>query len=257
MTELHIFELLIIWTGFVIGAKVNADFSLLLAKSWNWYKLKFLKKHGLDISGVWAYVFKQIFRIKLDTQLYKIELFYKFISDWNVRGWFVGTNITEPKILKHLLHFGCGWIYYNGWKNLYLPFYFSALINIPGFGVVQVNIHYLCDCECTSVTQKSSSKCSDKGTLQCSICKCNEGVYGDICQCDKSNLVGGSLNDTFLPCLSDPNDNTTKCSNQGSCVCGQCVCNKEEVGANISLRELILLIFQATFVSEAALLIIS
>ena len=99
---------------------------------------------------------------------------------------------------------------------------------------MQININYLCDCECTRAAEGNSSSCSTNGTSECGICKCNEGFFGDICHCNESSLVGGSVNDTLLPCLSDPTDNTTICSNQGSCICGQCVCNLERVGVNMS-----------------------
>ena len=110
----------------------------------------------------------------------------------------------------------------------------SSLINVPGFGAVQNNIDYLCDCECSRAVKSNSSSCSGNGTLECVICKCNEGLFSEICHCEESNLVGGSLNDTLLPCLEDPTDNTTICSDQGSCICGQYVCNIEKVGANDS-----------------------
>ena len=94
---------------------------------------------------------------------------------------------------------------------------------------MQINIDYLCDCECTRAAQENSSKCSERGSLECAICKCNEGYYGEFCQCNETFAVDSR--NAFLSCLSNPNDNTTLCSNQGSCLCGECVCKKEKVGA--------------------------
>ena len=101
----------------------------------------------------------------------------------------------------------------------------------------------MCDCECTRAADGNSSFCKENGTLECGICKCNEGFFGDYCHCDESNLI--SANNTLLPCLSDPTDNTTICSNQGSCVCGQCVCNVEKVRANVSWEASIFVLHQS------------
>ena len=94
-----------------------------------------------------------------------------------------------------------------------------------------MKIAYLCGCECTLAAQDNSPKCSEKGSLECAICKCNEGYYGDICQCNRINSENSR--DTLQSCLSNPTDNTTICSNQGSCVCGQCRCSKEKVCAEM------------------------
>ena len=96
---------------------------------------------------------------------------------------------------------------------------------------MQIKIAYLCGCECTLAAQDNSPKCSEKGSLECAICKCNEGYYGDICQCNRTNSENSR--DTLQSCLSNPTDNTTICSKQGSCVCGQCICSIEKVCAEM------------------------
>ena len=153
---------------------------------------------------------------------YWLETFRKFSESW--LWWEVDYKAPQKQL------------------HLFL-FFLSTLINIIGFGAVQINIDYLCDCECTRAAENNSLRCSENGTLECAICKCNEGFFGNTCHCDESNLVGGSLNDTLLPCLQDPADNTTICSNQGSCICGQCVCNLEKVGANASWEVSVLVLY--------------
>ena len=96
---------------------------------------------------------------------------------------------------------------------------------------MQIKIAYLCGCECTLAAQDNSPKCSEKGSLECAICKCNEGYYGDICQCNRTNSENSR--DTLQSCLSNPTDNTTICSKQGSCLCGQCICSIEKVCAEM------------------------
>ena len=99
---------------------------------------------------------------------------------------------------------------------------------------MQLKIDYLCGCECTPATQDNSPKCSERGSLECAICKCHEGYYGDICQCNQISSDGSR--DTLQSCLSNPTDNTTICSNQGSCVCGKCICSKKKVCADMYLQ---------------------
>jgi len=100
----------------------------------------------------------------------------------------------------------------------------SVDVGIPGFGDVKVAIKYLCDCTCSSNTQNNSPLCTNRGTLECGICKCNKGFFGSVCQCDASTQ--GSVNDT-LTCIDSTGDNSTLCSGKGSCVCGKCECFKE------------------------------
>ena len=97
---------------------------------------------------------------------------------------------------------------------------------------MQIIIDYLCDCECTRAAQENSSGCGDKGSLECAICKCNEGYYGEICQCKETPAVDSR--NSFLSCLSNRNNDTTLCSNQETCICGQCVCSKEKVSMTCS-----------------------
>ena len=137
----------------------------------------------------------------------------------------------STKVFLSFLCFACGELWNVAETRLLHFLFHRTKITISGFGEVQINIKYLCDCECTSAAQKNSSECSTNGTFECAICKCNDGFFGDNCQCDQQSSVNPS--NTLQSCLSNPNDNTTICSNQGKCVCGQCVCNKEKVGLSM------------------------
>lgn len=100
----------------------------------------------------------------------------------------------------------------------------SFSIRIAGFGEVVVPVKYLCDCDCSINNVKNSPKCNGAGTFECGICKCNEGNYGATCQCDITTEQ--QVNNTNA-CIGS--DNTTTCSDQGNCVCGQCECFKQTV----------------------------
>ena len=138
-------------------------------------------------------------------------------------------NYIQQKSVVSLLHFACDELRNNGEMTLLYFLCHRAAINIPGFGAVQIDIKYICECECTSAAEKNSPQCNETGTLECAICKCNEGFFGDSCQCGQSSSI--NPNNALQSCLNR-NDNTT-CSNKGSCVCGKCVCNKQTVGLNI------------------------
>lgn len=104
----------------------------------------------------------------------------------------------------------------------------SFSIRIAGFGEVVVPVKYLCDCDCSINNVKNSPKCNGAGTFECGICKCNEGNYGATCQCDITTEQ--QVNNTNA-CIGS--DNTTTCSDQGNCVCGQCECFKQTNAANV------------------------
>lgn len=97
---------------------------------------------------------------------------------------------------------------------------------------MQIDMEYLCECECSSAAQKNSSQCSKSGTLECAICKCNEGFFGESCKCDELSSI--NITNTLQSCVSYSDDKTTTiCNNQGRCVCGKCVCYKNQVSLNM------------------------
>lgn len=160
---------------------------------------------------------------------------YSEIYEWlkpSLSVWL--NNVTPSNSVVSLLCFACGELRNITETALLYFLCHRTIIDIPLFGEVQIDIEYLCDCECTSAAQKKSSQCTKRGTLECAICKCNEGFFGSSCHCDQLSSVNpNNTTPTMQSCLSDINDNTTICSNQGSCVCGQCVCNKQKVGVNV------------------------
>ncbi|XP_071812229.1 integrin beta-1-like isoform X2 [Apostichopus japonicus] len=106
----------------------------------------------------------------------------------------------------------------------------SFTIRPVGFSEeLQVNIDYLCDCDCEGSGIPNSPDCSDgAGTLECGACDCNAGHYGRNCECSSD---GPTLEDSDKLCKAG--NSTIICSGRGSCVCGDCVCfprpNPEEV----------------------------
>lgn len=90
-----------------------------------------------------------------------------------------------------------------------------------------------CDCSCEENQEQNSSVCTNgNGTLTCGICDCNEGRYGDYCECD-----GSILENTAGTSTCKPHNNTDViCSGRGECICGSCVCQSknEEEGEEIS-----------------------
>ena len=80
----------------------------------------------------------------------------------------------------------------------------------------------MCECNCTAFPK--SPKCNQRGTYKCGICECEEGFFGQICQCDAS-LV--SRNDTSR-CI-DPSNPKAICNGEGECICGQCECTPLQV----------------------------
>ncbi|XP_071950757.1 integrin beta-6-like [Antedon mediterranea] len=84
-----------------------------------------------------------------------------------------------------------------------------------------------CECECTKSVTADSELCSNgNGSLVCGICECNEGRYGEVCECDDTGSDETETLADSLPCQTS--NSSLVCSGQGSCICGKCLCNKRQ-----------------------------
>ncbi|XP_045869916.1 integrin beta-7 [Meles meles] len=90
-----------------------------------------------------------------------------------------------------------------------------------------VELHTLCDCNCTD-TQPQAPHCSDgQGLLQCGVCSCAPGRLGRLCECSEAEL---SSPDLESGCRS-PNGTGPLCSGKGRCHCGRCTCSGQSSGS--------------------------
>ncbi|KAI8427552.1 hypothetical protein MSG28_002061 [Choristoneura fumiferana] len=80
-----------------------------------------------------------------------------------------------------------------------------------------VDIISSCACEDKSRTVPTSPACSFAGDKQCGICKCSEGRTGPICLCAENNNSNSTGKES---CIKDH----VECSNNGKCVCDECLC---------------------------------
>ncbi|CAH0556926.1 unnamed protein product [Brassicogethes aeneus] len=92
--------------------------------------------------------------------------------------------------------------------------------------IVEVNV--ICDCGCEEKSddtfEEKSDKCYQHGNFACGVCECNEGRYGDNCECDGDSFTSQDVRE----CQIDAN--TTVCSGRGECKCNKCVCKGAETG---------------------------
>ncbi|XP_027805752.2 integrin beta-7 isoform X2 [Marmota flaviventris] len=89
-----------------------------------------------------------------------------------------------------------------------------------------VELHTLCDCNCSD-TQPQAPHCSNgQGDLQCGICNCASGRLGRLCECSEAEL---SSPDLESGCRA-PNGTGPLCSGKGRCQCGRCSCSGQSSG---------------------------
>ena len=82
----------------------------------------------------------------------------------------------------------------------------------------------ICECACEQNAELGSSECNGQGNYTCGVCMCNPERYGEKCECDAQTQADDSL-------CKQPNSTNPDvvCSNQGSCICKKCVCDKRTV----------------------------
>uniref|UniRef100_A0A671DP17 Integrin beta n=1 Tax=Rhinolophus ferrumequinum TaxID=59479 RepID=A0A671DP17_RHIFE len=89
-----------------------------------------------------------------------------------------------------------------------------------------VELHTLCDCNCSD-SQQQAPHCSDgQGHLQCGVCSCVPGRLGRLCECSEAEL---SSPDLESGCRA-PNGTGPLCSGKGRCQCGRCSCSGQSSG---------------------------
>ncbi|XP_026757299.2 integrin beta-PS-like [Galleria mellonella] len=90
-------------------------------------------------------------------------------------------------------------------------------INLKESLTIEIGVVCECDCEKHGSGEMNSKRCNSAGTLQCGLCNCYDGRYGDKCQC-----FGNSTSNTDLDkCKLNVSD-VYMCSGRGVCRCGEC-----------------------------------
>ncbi|KAJ8024734.1 Integrin beta-1 [Holothuria leucospilota] len=87
-----------------------------------------------------------------------------------------------------------------------------------------VEVEVICNCSCDLNQEANSSSCGGHGTLVCGECFCDEGRFGQFCECssDTADKVDSSR--------CRPNNITeTLCAGRGDCFCGRCNCHHSEL----------------------------
>ncbi|XP_060104141.1 integrin beta-1 isoform X1 [Heteronotia binoei] len=83
---------------------------------------------------------------------------------------------------------------------------------------VEIKLEFICECECHKEGIVDSPLCHN-GTFECGACRCKSGRIGKHCECSMDEVNSEDMSGT---CRAP---NTTEiCSNNGECICGQCVC---------------------------------
>uniref|UniRef100_A0A8C1NXK6 Integrin beta n=1 Tax=Cyprinus carpio TaxID=7962 RepID=A0A8C1NXK6_CYPCA len=103
----------------------------------------------------------------------------------------------------------------------------SETIKIKPLGFteeVEIILNFICECECHKDGFPNSPVCSGgNGTLECGVCRCNEGWLGRLCECSQDEVLTEDLD---ANCRMD--NKMDICSNNGECVCGTCECKKRD-----------------------------
>lgn len=88
-----------------------------------------------------------------------------------------------------------------------------------------IELEMLCECPCERPNdpdfEQNSAECTNSGNLTCGVCDCNQGKFGERCECDSATTTNGNDNDN---CIAKGSQEI--CSGLGSCKCGKCECRK-------------------------------
>ncbi|XP_048019342.1 integrin beta-1b.1 [Megalobrama amblycephala] len=103
----------------------------------------------------------------------------------------------------------------------------SETIKIKPLGFneeVEIVLNFICECECHKEGIPNSPACHfGNGTLECGVCRCNEGRLGKFCECSQNEV---KTDDLDANCRKD--NGTDICSKNGECFCGTCECKKRD-----------------------------
>eukprot|EP00117_Sycon_ciliatum_P023626 scpid49462/ scgid3434/ Integrin beta-5 len=137
-----------------------------------------------------------------------------------------------------------------------------ALVRIPLYGDVEIEVEGQCQCACQETPPVlNSTWCTTQGAEQCGLCNCRDGFSNknefQRCECDERNQAPciqpgtfqvcsgrgrcecgtceceGLSNGTYCECDNgncEVGDNGLQCSGSGECVCGTCRCNEGFIG---------------------------
>ncbi|XP_069815067.1 integrin beta-1-A-like isoform X3 [Dendropsophus ebraccatus] len=89
---------------------------------------------------------------------------------------------------------------------------------------VEILLEHICECDCHWTGTPDSPLCHlGNGIFECGACRCNEGHIGKHCECSTDQV---SYEDMDAQCRKE--NSSDICSNNGDCICGQCVCKKRD-----------------------------
>ncbi|XP_056375441.1 integrin beta-1 isoform X2 [Hyla sarda] len=89
---------------------------------------------------------------------------------------------------------------------------------------VEILLKFICECDCQQSGTPDSPECHfGNGTFECGACRCNDGRIGKQCECSTEQV---SNEDMDAQCRKE--NSSEICSNNGDCICGQCVCKKRD-----------------------------
>lgn len=90
---------------------------------------------------------------------------------------------------------------------------------------LKLDVEIVCQCPCdqegNAGFETNSPTCKKQGDLQCGICNCAAGRYGQFCECDDTKTNPGNT----TMCIMEGSDEV--CSGNGFCKCGVCDCVKK------------------------------
>ncbi|XP_069504157.1 integrin beta-1 isoform X1 [Ambystoma mexicanum] len=94
---------------------------------------------------------------------------------------------------------------------------------------VEISLQFICECDCQNKGIPDSPKCHDgNGTFECGACRCNDGRIGRLCECSTDEVHSEDM-DAYCRKANS----SEICSNNGECICGQCVCKKREIANEV------------------------